>query len=168
MSEHITPNVSIENKIYIIRGHKVMLDEDLAELYEVEVKRLKRQVRRNLDRFPPDFMFELSNEETQSLRSHFGTLERGQFSKFLPYVFTEQGVSMLSSVLNSKRAVMVNIEIMRTFARLRELISGHKDLQKKIDDMEKKYDGHFKVVFDALKKLLSPPEQYLNVKGFIS
>jgi len=155
--ESVVPAEIIETKIYLIRGHKVMLDSDLAELYGVEVKQLKRQVRRNIDRFPEDFMFQLQKEEYESLRSHFGTLKRGEHAKYLPYVFTEQGVAMLSSVLNSERAVQVNIAIMRTFVKIREMLSTHKDLARKLANMEKKYDSQFKMVFDAIRELMRPP-----------
>jgi phage regulator Rha-like protein len=136
--ELVVPVEMIERKIYFVRGHKVMLDSDLAELYGVEVKQLKRQVRRNINRFPEDFMFQLQKEEYESLRSHFGTLKRGEHAKYLPYAFTEQGVAMLSSVLNSDRAIEVNVQIMRAFVKLREMLSTHKDLARKLADMEKK------------------------------
>ena len=155
----------IENRILLLRGCKVILDNDLADLYEVEVKQLKRQVRRNIDRFPADFMFELSQQEYESLRRHFGTLKRGEHSKYLPYAFTEQGVAMLSSVLNSERAILVNIQIMRAFTKLREMLLTHKDLAKKIEEMERKYDRQFgeqgkkiKIIFEAIKRLLTPSE----------
>ena len=157
----------IENRILLLRGCKVILDSDLADLYEVEVKQLKRQVRRNTDRFPGDFMFELSQQEYESLRRHFGTLKRGEHSKYLPYAFTEQGVAMLSSVLRSKRAAQVNIEIMRTFVRLRVMIASHKDLQRKLEALEKKYDAQFKVVFDAIRQLMAPPEPKKRKIGFL-
>ncbi len=147
----------IEKKIFLIRGKKVMLDNDLALLYEVETKILKRAVKRNMDRFPKDFMVELTKKEYQVLRRHFGTLKRGEHSKYLPYAFTEQGVAMLSTVLNSKRAIMVNIQIMRTFTKLRGILATHKDLQRKIEDMESKYDEQFKIVFEAIRQLLEPP-----------
>jgi hypothetical protein len=150
-----------------LRGCKVILDNDLADLYEVEVKQLKRQVRRNIDRFPADFMFELSQEEYESLRRQFGTLKRGEHSKYLPYAFTEQGVAMLSSVLRSKRAVQVNIEIMRAFVRLRQLMSTHKDLARKLEALEKRYDAQFKVVFDAIRQLMTPPEPGKRKIGFV-
>lgn len=158
----------LESKIYLVRGQKVMLDGDLAELYEVEVKQLKRQVRRNIDRFPTDFMFQLSQDDYDSLRRHFGTLKRGEHSKYLPYVFTEQGVAMLSSVLNSKRAVQVNIQIMRAFVRLREMISSNKELAKRLDELEKKYDSQFRLVFDAIRELMVPPEEDKRRIGFLS
>jgi len=154
--KELMPVEIIERKIYMIRGHKVLLDSDLAELYGVEVKQLKRQVRRNINRFPEDFMFQLQKEEYESLRGHFGTLKRGEHAKYLPYAFTEQGVAMLSSVLNSDRAIEVNIQIMRAFVKLREMLSTNKDLARKLADMEKKYDAQFKVVFDAIRQLMSP------------
>ena len=134
-----------------------MLDSDLAELYGVPTQRMNEQVRRNIERFPSDFMFQLSTEETQSLRSQFATSKRGG-RRYLPYVFTEQGVAMLSSVLNSDRAVQVNIAIMRVFVKLREMIASNKDLAKRLDELEKKYDAQFKVVFDALRQLMTTPE----------
>ena len=164
--KELIPAEIIERKIYLIRSQKIMLDSDLAELYGVEVKQLKRQVRRNSDRFPTDFMFQLSKEEYDSLRRHFGTLKRGEHSKYLPYVFTEQGVAMLSSVLTSKRAVHVNIAIMRAFVKLREMIASHKDLAARLDDLENKYDAQFKVVFDAIRELMTPPEKPKRKIGF--
>lgn len=165
---NIVPQEIIETKIILIRGKKVMLDKDLAQLYGVETKALKRAVRRNVDRFPDDFMFQLSTEEyNELLRYQFGTLKRGQHSKYLPYAFTENGVAMLSSVLNSHRAVQVNIQIMRTFTKLREMLMTHKDLKKKIEAMEKKYDYQFKIVFDAIKELLEPPIKTKKKIGFL-
>ncbi|MBF0494759.1 MAG: ORF6N domain-containing protein [Candidatus Omnitrophica bacterium] len=152
----LIPAERIENKIYLIRGHKVMIDADLAELYKVETARLTRQVRRNFDRFPPDFMFKLTAKEFENLRCQFGISSWGG-RRYLPYVFTEQGVAMLSSVLNSRRAIQANIAIMRTFTKLRQMMGSHKDLKNKIEEMEKKYDGQFQLVFDALKELLAPP-----------
>jgi hypothetical protein len=154
--KELMPIEIIERKIYMIRGHKVLLDSDLAALYGVEVKQLKRQVRRNIHRFPEDFMLQLQKEEYESLRSLFGALKRGEHAKYLPYAFTEQGVAMLSSVLNSDQAIEVNIQIMRAFVKLREMLSSHKDLARKLADMEKKYDAQFKVVFDAIRQLMSP------------
>jgi len=164
--KELMPVEIIERKIYLIRGHKVLLDSDLAELYGVEVKQLKRQVRRNIKRFPEDFMFQLQKEEYESLRSHFGTLKRGEHAKYFPYAFTEQGVAMLSSVLNSDRAIEVNIQIMRAFVKLREMLSTHKDLARKLADMEKKYDTQFKVVFDAIRQLMSPTVPKKGKIGF--
>ena len=150
----------IENKIYFVRGQKVMSDFDLAILYGVPTKRLNEQVRRNIKRFPFDFMFQLTEEEYKSLRSQIATLKkgRGKHSKYMSYAFTEQGVAMLSSVLNSERAIRVNIQIMRTFTKLRQILATHKDLQRKIEEMEKKYDQQFRVVFDAISALITPPE----------
>jgi hypothetical protein len=148
----------IEKKILLMRGERVMWDVHLAELYRVETKALKRAVRRNLARFPLDFMFELTAEETAILRRQFGTLRWGAHSKYPPYVFTEQGVAMLSSVLHSAEAVQVNIEIMRAFVRLREVLATHKDLAKKLEELERKYDSQFRVVFDAIRQLMIPPE----------
>lgn len=154
----LIPAELIEKKILLLRGEKVMLDSDLAELYGVEVKHLKRQVRRNMGRFPED--------EYDSLRRHFGTLKRGEHSKFLPFAFTEQGVAMLSSVLNSERAVKVNIDIMRAFVRLRRLLASNAELARKLDALEKKYDAQFKVVFDAIRQLMTPPEPQRRRIGF--
>jgi phage regulator Rha-like protein len=156
----------IERRILLIRGQKVMLDAHLAELYGVETKVLKRAVRRNKDRFPGDFMFQLTKEEQDILRSQFGTLRWGEHAKYLPYVFTEQGVAMLSSVLSSKRAVQVNIEIMRAFVRLREILSTHKDLARKLEELEKKYDEQFRVVFEAIRQLMIPPDPPKRRIGF--
>lgn len=144
----------IERRIYLIRGQKVMLDRDLAELYEVQTKVLNKAVKRNIERFPADFMFRLDKKETQNWRLQFGTSNSKMGLRHHPYVFTEHGVAMLSSVLRSKRAIEVNIEIMRTFSKLRELLATHKDLVRKLEDMERKYDIKFKVVFDAIKALM--------------
>jgi len=162
-TESVLPSERIERSIVIIRGHKIMLDRDLASLYDVSAKVLNQAVRRSLRRFPEDFMFQLTWEEARSLRSHFVTLEkeasgRGRYSKYRPYAFTEQGVAMLSSVLHSERAIDVNIEIMRAFVRLRQLLATHKDLARKLDALEKKYDAQFRVVFDAIRELMAPPQ----------
>lgn len=165
----LVPVEIIEKKILLIRGEKVMLDSDLAGLYEVSVKVLNQAVKRNIGRFPEDFMFQLTKEENEFLRSQFVTLKkgRGEHRKYLPYVFTEQGVAMLSSVLNSERAVKVNIEIMRAFVKLREMLASHKDLARKLNEMEKKYDVQFKIVFDAIRQLMSPPEKHKRKVGFL-
>jgi len=160
------PSETITNRIYFIRKLKVMLDRDLAELYGVETGQLKRAVRRNIDRFPEDFMFELSSEEYNSLRSQIGILKRGQHAKYKPMAFTEQGVAMLSSVLNSKRAIQVNIQIMRAFNKLRQMMTTHKDLKKKIEAMESKYDEQFQVVFEAIKQLLEEDKKPKRKIGF--
>jgi len=165
-SRQLIPSEVIERKILLLRGQKVMLDFHLAELYGVETKTLKRAVKRNEERFPVDFLFELTQQEYESLRYHFGTLKRGEHTKYLPYAFTEQGVAMLSSVLRSKRAVQVNIEIMRSFVKLRELLSSNKELVHKLDALEKKYDAQFRVVFDAIRQLMAPPEEPKRKIGF--
>jgi hypothetical protein len=157
MSKLISAEV-ITSKILLIREKKVMLDRDLSELYEVETRQLTRQVRRNIERFPEDFMFKLTKEEFQGLMCHFGTSNRGGTRKF-PYVFTEQGIAMLSGVLKSKRAIQVNIQIMRAFVRLRRMLLTNRDLRRKIEAMEKKYDRQFAIVFEAIKQLLEPPKQ---------
>ena len=157
----------VERRILLIRGHKVMLDSDLAELYGVETKALNQAVRRNLDRFPERFMFQLTWEEMRELsRSQFVTLNRGKNIKYLPQAFTEQGVAMLSSVLRSKRAIQVNIAIMETFVRLREMLATHHDLAKKLEALERKYDHQFKVVFDAIRELMTPPGRPRRRIGF--
>lgn len=162
----ILPQESIESKIFSIRGKRVMFDRDLANLYQVETKVLNQAVKRNIQRFPEDFMFQITKEEFNSLRSQNVTLKRGQHRKYLPYVFTDQGVAMLSSVLNSERAIQVNIQIMRAFVKLKEMLSTHKDLKQKIEEMEKKYDYQFKIVFDAIKQLLEPPTKPKGKIGF--
>ncbi len=168
---HVIPQERIENKIYLIRGRKVMIDKDLAELYGVPTKRLKEQVRRNMRRFPEDFLIELTLEEAQSLisRSQIATLKHGRNIKYQPFAFTEQGVAMLSSVLNSDQAIEVNIQIMRAFAKLRELMMSHKDLARKMDDLERKFEEHdknFTVVFEAIRRLLEEPKKPKNPIGF--
>jgi len=160
------PIERIEKAILVIRGEKVILDRTLAELYGVETKQLKRAVRRNIRRFPSDFMFELTKEEYESLRYQFGTLKRGEHSKYLPLAFTEQGVAMLSSVLNSNRAIEVNILIMRAFVRLRGMISSHKELLRKLEEMEMKYDEQFQVVFEAIRQLMAPLDPPRKRIGF--
>jgi len=147
----------IERKIYIIRGHKIMLSTDLAELYEVEPRVLVQAVKRNIDRFPSDFMFQLNEIEFENLKSQIVTSSWGGMRRANPYAFTEQGVAMLSSVLHSKRAIQVNIATMRAFVKLREMLTAHKDLARKLDKMEKKNDAQFKVVFDAIRQLMEPP-----------
>jgi len=162
---NVIPEEMIEKKIFFVRGKKVMLDSDLAQLYGVETRYLTRQVRRNLERFPDDFLLFLAREEVMNLKCHFGTSSWGGKRK-LPLAFTEQGVAMLSSVLNSKRAIQVNIQIMRTFTKIREIMATHDGLRRKIESMEKKYDYQFKVVFDAIKRLLEPPKVKKEPLGF--
>ena len=171
----------ISEKILLFRGKKVMLDSDLARLYGVPTHVLNQAVKRNIDRFPLDFMFQLNKEESEllisqiviskkemsSLRFQTETSKEGRGGRrYLPYAFTEQGVAMLSSILNSKRAIYVNIEIMRAFAKIREMILSHKELQQRIDEMEKKYDENFSVVFKALRELLDPPVKPKKEIGF--
>ena len=158
----LIPNELIERSILFVRGHKVILDEDLAELYGVEIRALNQAVKRNIRRFPADFMFQLTAEEhaeCQALRSHFVILKsgRGGHRKYLPYVFTEQGIAMLSGVLNSDRAIEVNIQIMRAFVRLREMLAANKDLARKLEELESRYDENFRIVFDAIRQLMTPP-----------
>jgi len=162
----LVPQEVVENKIFLIKDKKVMLDRDLAELYGVKPIRLREQVKRNKRRFPDDFMFQLNKQETKELIANCDRFQTIKHSSFNPYAFTEQGVAMLSSVLNSERAIIANIQIMRAFTRLREIIMTHKDLQRKIEGIEKKYDQQFKVVFDAIKQLLIPPEKPKGKIGF--
>ncbi len=165
----VIPSERIINRIFLIRGKKVMIDRDLAELYEVETKVLNQAVKRNIARFPADFMFQLNKHETDIWRSQFVTLKnsRGQHRKYLPYVFTEQGVAMLSSVLNSDRAIQVNIQVIRTFAKLRELLITNKEMREKIESMERKYDKKLQEVFEVLKSLLIQEETPKRQIGFI-
>ena len=156
----------IQKKIVEIRGQRVMLDRDLAELYEVPTKSLNLAVKRNISRFPPDFMFQLTKKQYDSLRFQIETLKRGTHSKYLPYVFTEHGVAMLSSVLKSQRAVDVNVSIIRAFILLRQMAISHKELLKKIKQLQKKYDKNFEEVYEALNSLLSSPEKDRKRVGY--
>ena len=158
----------IEKKILFINGQKVLLDNDLAALYGVTTKRLNEQVRRNLKRFPDDFMYQLSQEEFESLKSHFATSSSWGGRRTRPYVFTEQGIAMLSSVLSSDRAIEVNIQIMRAFVKLREMISTHKDLAMKLTELEKKYDSQFQIVFEAIKQLIDVEKRPKKKIGFLA
>lgn len=157
MSQEVAiPQEVIQSKIYVIREQKVLLDKDLAELYDVETKQLKRQVKRNITRFPDDFMFVLTKEENESLRSQFGTLNRGEHSKYPPMAFTEQGVSMLSSVLNSDRAIAVNIQIIRLFTKMREMILSNQEILnklKKLETTDKKQGQQIDVIFKYIQQL---------------
>ena len=163
----LIPVETIKNKILLIRGQKVMLSTHLAELYEVETRALNQAVKRNINRFPEDFMFQLNDSEAEQLVSQNVIPHKKYFGGSLPYAFTEQGVAMLSSVLNSERAINVNIAIMRAFVKLREMLATHKDLARKLNKMEKKYDSQFKVVFDAIRQLMTPPEPKRKRIGFI-
>ncbi len=166
-SSHLVPVEGIAEKIYHIRGLRVMLDYDLAALYQVETKVLKQAVKRNIERFPDDFMFELALEEFENLRSQIVTSRWGGM-RYAPMAFTEQGVAMLSSVLRSPRAIQVNIQIMRAFTHLRRMLDGYKELKQKIEDMEQKYDQNFQIVFQAIKQLLdveSKPRRKIGFTG---
>ncbi len=165
-AEIVLPVEIIHNKIYLIRGRKVMLDQDLADLYDVPTYRLNEQVKRNISRFPEDFMFRLTAQEHKALTSQIATSKKGRGGRrYVPYVFTEQGVAMLSSVLNSERAVQVNIQIIRVFTKLREIMSSHKDLAHKIENLERKLkekfheqDNRIILIFNAIKELLADKE----------
>ncbi len=163
----IVPAEVIEARIYLIRSKKVMLDRDLAALYGVQTKVLNQAVKRNIERFPDDFMFQLTRAETQNWKSQIVTSNPDKMGwRKCPYAFTEQGVSMLSSVLHSPRAIQVNIQIMRTFTRMKQVLLDHKALWRKIDEMEKKYDQEFQVVFEAIRKLLQPQAKKSKPIGF--
>ncbi len=165
-TDPIIPIERVAGRIYLIRGRKVMLDSDLAELYEVETRVLVQAVKRNMDRFPSRFMFQLTQEEYDSLRSQIVTLEprgRGRHRKYLPYVFTEQGVAMLSAVIRSEQAVQVSIAIMDAFVRMREVLATHKDVARKIEE----HDHHIAVLYDQLDRLLHPPQSPKRKIGYI-
>jgi hypothetical protein len=167
MKSSIIPMERIQRKIFLVRGQKVMLDRDLAELYEVPTKVLKQSVKRHIDRFPEDFMFVLLHEEFLNWRSQFVTSNSDRMGlRHSPMAFTEQGVAMLSSVLNSPRAIQVNIAVMRAFVQLRSFFSTHADLARKLEELEKKYDAQFRVVFDAIRQLMTPPQPPRKRIGF--
>jgi ORF6N domain len=154
----VIPVERIETRIFLVREEKVMLSTHLAELYEVEPRALIQAVKRNIDRFPDDFMFQLNAKEFANLKSQIVTSSWGGTRRAAPYAFTEQGVAMLSGVLRSKRAVMVNVEIMRAFVRLRQMLASNVALARKLATLEKQYDAQFKIVFDAIRELMNPPE----------
>jgi len=162
----LIPPDRIERSILLIRGQKVMLSTDLAVLYQVAPRVLVQAVKRNMARFPQDFMFQLTEEEFSNLKSQIVISSWGGLRRARPYAFTEQGVAMLSSVLRSKRAIQVNIEIMRAFVRLRKMLASHTELARKLNALEKKYDAQFKVVFDAIRELMKPPEPKRRPIGF--
>ena len=171
MTKSLTlPDEVVISKIYLVRNHKVMLDIDLAELYNVETGRLNEQVKRNLDRFPVDFMFQLTNKEWESLRSQIAISKKGRGGRrYTPFVFTEHGVLMLSSVLNSQRAIQVNIRIMRIYTKLKGMLLTHKDILLKLEKLERrtsKHDQNFRIVFDYLKELLNPRTKPMRRIGF--
>jgi len=165
MSDTLSVGI-ITDKILVLRGRKVMLDKDLASLYGVSTKRLNEQVKRNIKRFPSDFMFQLTRSEKIELVANCDRFSTLKHSSVMPYAFSEQGVAMLSSVLNSERAILVNIQIMRAFTQLRRMLLTNHDLRRKIAEMEKKYDKQFSVVFDAIRQLLTPPEKPHRRIGF--
>jgi phage regulator Rha-like protein len=160
--KELIPSEAIEQKIFMIRGHKVMIDKELAQLYGVSTKRLNEQVKRNIKRFPSDFMFQLTWNEVKSLRSHFATLKQGQHIKYRMFAFTEQGVAMLSTVLNSERAIQVNITTMRAFVKLRQILAAHKELADKLNELEQrlsKHDADIQAIFEAIRQLMAPPPE---------
>jgi hypothetical protein len=162
----LVPLENIHRAIHRIRGQNVMLDEDLAQLYDVETRALLQSVKRNKDRFPEDFLFQLTPEEFANLRSQFVTSRRWGGRRYPPFAFTEQGVAMLSGVLRSQRAVRVNIEIMRAFVSLRRLLATNERLSRRLDELEKKYDKRFRVVFEAIRELMAPPQKKVRRIGF--
>ncbi|MDO8546548.1 MAG: ORF6N domain-containing protein [Nitrospirales bacterium] len=167
--EHLIPAERIERRILLLRRQKVMLDADLAELYGVPTKALNQAVKRNKDRFPPDFMFRLSKEEKAEVVTICDHLSNLRFSPMLPHAFTEHGILMLSSVLHSKRAVQVNIAIMRAFVKLREMLSAHTEFRQKLAELERKlesHDGHIRSLFDAIRQLMTPPDPKPRRIGF--
>ncbi len=163
----IVPVERIESRILLIRGQKVMLDSDLAEVYQVSTKRLNEQVKRNRERFPEDFMFQLTHEETETLRSQSATSNSGRGGRrYRPHAFTEHGAVMLASVLNSPVAVQASIQVVRAFIRLREILATHRELARKLVDLEQRYDKQFKVVFEAIRELMAPPKKERKRIGF--
>jgi hypothetical protein len=162
----LVPVERIENKILLLRGQKIMIDADLALLYNIPTKVLKQAVKRNIDRFPEDFMFELTEDEKLDVVTNCDHLKKLKFSPYLPYAFTEHGVLMLANVLNSQRAIKVSLQIVRTFVRLRQLLSSNIELARKLETLEKKYDEQFRVVFEAIRQLLIPPEKPKRPIGF--
>jgi len=157
---------TIEGRIFLLRGQRVMLSPHLAELYGIQVKVLVQAVKRNQQRFPADFLFQLTDKEFQILKSQFVTSRWGGMRRAIPYAFTEQGVAMLSSVLRSPRAIAVNIEIMRAFVQLRRMLDSNAELSRKLAELERKYDGQFKVVFEAIRQLMAPPAAAAQRIGF--
>jgi hypothetical protein len=164
--EPMTLAERIEGRILLIRGQRVMLSTHLAELYGVEPKVLVQAVKRNASRFPEDFMFQLSREEFNNLKSQIVTSSWGGLRRATPYAFTEQGVAMLSSVLSSRRAIQVNVAIMRAFVRMRQMLASNAELARRLGELEKRYDAQFKVVFEAIRQLMEPPEKQQRLIGF--
>lgn len=169
MEEQISavPLERIERAIILVRGEKVMLDSDLAEIYGVETGALNRAAKRNEKRFPPDFMFQLTPGEAEALRCQIGISKEGRGGRrYLPYAFTEHGALMLANVLNSERAAQTSVQVVRAFVRLRQMLASNAELARKLDAMEQKYDAQFKVVFSAIRRLMSPPEIKRREIGF--
>lgn len=165
----LVPLERIERTIIVVRGEKVMLDSDLAEIYSVETRVLNQAVKRNSDRFPVDFMFQLTTEEAEAIRrsrSQSVTLKRGENIKYLPYAFTEHGALMLANVLNSERAAQTSVQVVRAFVKLRQMLASNAELARKLAVLEKKYDAQFKIVFDAIRALMSPPAKPKREIGF--
>lgn len=166
--EGLIPIERIEQKIYVVRGERVMLDSDLAEIYGVETKMFNRAVKRNIKRFPEDFMFQLTDEEDESLRFQIGTSNKKRGGRrYLPYVFTEHGALMAANILNSDRAVEASVAVVRAFVKLRRLLASNAELSKKVEALERKYDANFKIVFDAIRKLMLPPDKPKQAIGFV-
>lgn len=163
---NLIPQEVIHQRIFFIRGEKVMIDRHLAELYGVDTRSLNQAVKRNRERFPESFMFQLTSEERDEVITICDNLAPLRYARTLPYAFTEHGVAMLSSVLKSRRAIQVNIQIIQTFVQLRRMLIDHKELARRLDELEKKYDAQFKMVFDALRQLLAPPEKPKREIGF--
>jgi hypothetical protein len=166
INKSLIPTDRIDKTILMIRKQKVMLDSDLAMLYGVETRTLVQAVKRNIERFPGDFVFQLNREEFANLRSQFVTSNDWGGRRYPPFAFTEQGVAMLSSVLRSQRAIQVNIEIMRAFIRLRQILASNVELARRLENLEKRYDSQFKEVFDAIRRLMIPPEPKRRALGF--
>ena len=162
----LIPEEVIDSKIYLIQGHKVMLDKDLAVIYGVKPIRLREQVKRNTERFPADFMFQLNEQEIDLMVSQNAIPSRKHLGGYQPYVFTEQGVAMLATVLKSETAIQANIAIMRAFVRLRQMLASNADLARKLATLESKYDAQFRVVFDAIRELMAPPVPKRRKIGF--
>ena len=168
-NESLIPIERIEQKIYLVRGEKIMLDSDLAEIYGVTTKRFNEQVKRNIKRFPEDFMFQLTAEEFENLRSQIATSSSITYGgrRYLPYVFTEHGALMAANILKSEIAVEASVQVVRAFVKLRQILASNAELSKKVEALEQKYDANFKVVFDAIKKLMLPPDKPRQAIGFV-
>jgi len=166
MVDSIVPLENIESRIFLIRGHKVMIDADLANIYGVTTKRLNEQIKRNRDRFPEDFMFQLTKEEKDEVVANCDHLKKLKYSPVLPNAFTEHGAIMIATILNSPVAVQASIHVVRAFVKLRQILASNKELSKRFNELEKKYDAQFKVVFDAIRQLMTPPEPKRRKIGF--